>query len=99
MLIDYLGAMRYSLLNDAIRRLFMMKELIRDILNRRDYGSELVVNGWVRTRRDSKGGFSFLEINDGSCFANIQVVAGENLANYTSEVMKHTEEEGRFINN
>jgi asparaginyl-tRNA synthetase len=38
-------------------------------------GKEVEVSGWVRTRRDSKGGFSFLELNDGSCFGNIQVVA------------------------
>ena len=38
-------------------------------------GREVVVQGWVRTRRDSKAGFSFLEINDGSCFGNVQVMA------------------------
>lgn len=51
-------------------------------------GKMAVVQGWVRTRRDSKGGFSFLEINDGSCQANLQVVAEETLANYESEVKK-----------
>ena len=51
---------------------------------------ELTVKGWVRTRRDSKGGFSFIAINDGSCFDNIQVVAPNTLANYTSEVQKLT---------
>jgi len=51
-------------------------------------GREVVLQGWVRTRRDSKGGFSFLEINDGTCLANIQVVADAALANYESEV-KH----------
>ncbi len=42
---------------------------------------EAVVCGWVRTRRDAKG-FSFLEINDGSCLANLQVVADEALPTY-----------------
>jgi asparaginyl-tRNA synthetase len=42
---------------------------------------EVVVKGWVRTRRDSKG-FSFMEINDGSCLKNIQVVADSSLNNY-----------------
>ncbi len=51
-------------------------------------GKLAVVQGWVRTRRDSKGGFSFLEINDGSCQANLQVVAEGTLANYESEVKK-----------
>lgn len=41
----------------------------------------VLVKGWVRTRRDAKG-FSFIEINDGSCLENIQVVAGSDLANY-----------------
>jgi len=44
--------------------------------------------GWVRTRRDSKAGFSFIELNDGSCFQNLQVIAArETLANYESEVL------------
>ena len=42
---------------------------------------EVLIKGWIRTRRDAKG-FSFLEINDGSCLNNIQVIAGETIANY-----------------
>ncbi|NLF08711.1 MAG: asparagine--tRNA ligase, partial [Pirellulaceae bacterium] len=38
-------------------------------------GREIVVQGWVRTRRDSKAGFSFIELNDGSCFGNVQIIA------------------------
>lgn len=53
-------------------------------------GREVKVSGWVRTRRDSKGGFSFLELNDGSCFGNLQVIADKSLSNYESEVMKLT---------
>jgi asparaginyl-tRNA synthetase len=51
-------------------------------------GRQVLLQGWVRTRRDSKGGFSFLELNDGSCFGNIQIVADGKLANYESEVKK-----------
>lgn len=51
-------------------------------------GKLAVVQGWVRTRRDSKGGFSFLELNDGSSQANLQVVAEGTLPNYESEVKK-----------
>ncbi len=51
-------------------------------------GREVQLHGWVRTRRDSKGGFSFLELNDGSCFGNIQIIAEASLPNYESEV-KH----------
>src|SRR5262245_7198918 len=49
---------------------------------------EVQLQGWVRTRRDSKGGFSFLEINDGSCMGNVQVIAEAALPNYESEI-KH----------
>ena len=42
---------------------------------------KVLVKGWVRTRRDSKD-FSFVEINDGSCLKNIQVIANSNLNNY-----------------
>ncbi len=42
---------------------------------------QVLIKGWVRTRRDSKG-FSFIEVNDGSSLKNIQVVADEKLPNY-----------------
>ena len=45
-------------------------------------GQQVALQGWIRTRRDSKAGFSFLEINDGSCMANLQVVADSELPNY-----------------
>lgn len=48
--------------------------------------SVVEVRGWVRTRRDSKGGFSFIEINDGSCFDNLQIIADAELSNYESEI-------------
>jgi asparaginyl-tRNA synthetase len=51
-------------------------------------GKQVCLQGWLRTRRDSKGGFSFLELNDGSSLGNIQVVAPSSLPNYESEVKK-----------
>ena len=51
-------------------------------------GEPVTVRGWVRTRRDSKAGLSFVNVSDGSCFAPIQVVAPSTLPNYESEV-KH----------
>jgi len=51
-------------------------------------GGEVTVRGWVRTRRDSKAGLSFVNVSDGSCFAPIQVVVPASLPNYESEV-KH----------
>src|SRR5947208_8677356 len=50
----------------------------------------VTVKGWVRTRRDSKAGISFVHLSDGSCFHPVQVVAPNTLANYTDEVMKLT---------
>jgi asparaginyl-tRNA synthetase len=51
-------------------------------------GRKITLRGWVRTRRDSKGGFSFIELNDGSSQGNVQVVAPGELPNYESQV-KH----------
>ena len=51
-------------------------------------GREVIVQGWVRTRRDSKAGFSFLEINDGSSFGNVQVIADSGLENYATDVKR-----------
>lgn len=59
---------------------------VRAARNPNSIGKDAIVRGWIRTRRDSKGGFSFLELNDGSCLANIQVVADAKLTNYESEV-------------
>src|SRR5689334_5586195 len=53
-------------------------------------GTHVTVRGWVRTRRDSKAGLSFIHVHDGSCFDPIQVVAPAQLANYESEVRKLT---------
>lgn len=53
-------------------------------------GREVILEGWVRTRRDSKGGFSFVELNDGSSQGNIQIVAPAALDNYETDVKKLT---------
>jgi asparaginyl-tRNA synthetase len=53
-------------------------------------GSTVTVRGWVRTRRDSKAGLSFIHLHDGSCFDPIQVVAPAALPNYTSEIVHLT---------
>ncbi len=51
-------------------------------------GRQVRVHGWIRTRRDSKAGFSFLELNDGSCLGNVQVIADGDLANYETDVKR-----------
>ncbi|WP_395642460.1 asparagine--tRNA ligase [Rudaea sp.] len=53
-------------------------------------GSEVTVRGWVRTRRDSKAGLSFVNVSDGSCFDPIQVVAPNTLTNYADEIARLT---------
>ena len=53
-------------------------------------GTEVSVRGWVRTRRDSKAGLSFVNLSDGSCFHPIQVVAPAVLPNYESEIKRLT---------
>ena len=50
----------------------------------------ITVHGWIRTRRDSKAGISFLAIHDGSCFDAIQAIVPNDLENYQNEVQKLT---------
>jgi len=64
---------------------------IADILNGAvAAGTDLTVKGWVRTRRDSKAGLSFLHVHDGTCFDPIQVVAPSALANYQADILRLT---------
>ena len=53
-------------------------------------GSQVTVRGWVRSRRDSKAGISFLAVYDGSCFDPIQGVVPNSVANYNDEILKLT---------
>lgn len=59
-----------------------MEPLIKEILNSQHPIPELTARGWVRTRRASGKAFCFVEINDGSCLANLQVIAANDLPNY-----------------
>jgi asparaginyl-tRNA synthetase len=58
-----------------------MRTLIKHALASTEPKENAIIKGWVRTRRDAKG-FSFLEINDGSCLANLQVVVDSNVAGH-----------------
>lgn len=49
-------------------------------------GTRTTIQGWVRTRRDSRAGLSFVAVHDGSCFESLQVIAPVELPNYASEV-------------
>src|SRR4026209_539413 len=53
-------------------------------------GTVVTVRGWVRTRRDSKAGLSFIHLHDGSCFDPIQVVAPGTLPHYEEESQRVT---------
>ncbi len=66
----------------------MSKMSVRSARQAESIGQRVVIQGWIRTRRDSKAGFSFLEVNDGSCLDNVQVLAETTLENYESEI-KH----------
>src|SRR6059058_345267 len=66
-----------------------MRTLVQHVLASSEPKEALIVKGWVRTRRDAKG-FSFLELNDGSCLASLQVVVdagtpgAEDLTQFTT---------------
>lgn len=66
----------------------MKRIKIEQLLRSASPADPILIKGWVRTRRDAKG-FSFIELNDGSCLANLQVVADEQLSNY-EEIRKLT---------
>jgi asparaginyl-tRNA synthetase len=53
-------------------------------------GTRVAIRGWVRTRRDSKAGLSFIHVHDGSAFDPIQVVAPRELSNYETEIARLT---------
>ena len=53
-------------------------------------GAKVSIQGWVRTRRDSKAGLSFINVHDGSCFDPIQIVAPSTLDNYAAEISRLT---------
>lgn len=59
----------------------MKRIKIKQLIESNDPQSSVLVKGWVRTKRDAKD-FSFIEINDGSCLANIQAIAVQSLNNY-----------------
>lgn len=52
--------------------------------------NDVIVKGWVKTRRDSKAGLSFVSLHDGSCFAPVQLVIEDKLENYAEDVLKLT---------
>ncbi|MGZ5651668.1 MAG: asparagine--tRNA ligase, partial [Usitatibacter sp.] len=69
----------------------MTSHSVRSILSgQAPAGVPVTVRGWVRTRRDSKAGLSFVHVSDGSAFHPVQVVAQASLPNYATEIQKLT---------
>lgn len=66
----------------------MKRERVSTLLQTTQRMISVTVAGWIRTRRDSKAGFSFLEINDGSSQRNLQVIASSTLDNYEQDVLR-----------
>lgn len=68
----------------------MQYDRIKNILAKEPLNEKIEIRGWLRTRRNAKG-FSFLELNDGSCLANLQIIASSDLENYQDVIVKlHT---------
>ncbi|BAC24409.1 asnS [Wigglesworthia glossinidia endosymbiont of Glossina brevipalpis] len=64
---------------------------IIDIIEKKIFKKKLVeINGWVRTKRNSKLGISFVDVYDGSCLQHIQVIAKKDLSNYKSDILRLT---------
>ncbi len=66
----------------------MKRSRIKHVLSTQKVDGKITIMGWVRTRRSSKGGFSFIEVNDGSCLSCLQIIADERLPNYQDEILK-----------
>src|ERR1043165_3468674 len=67
----------------------MTRTLVKDALNATAPMDAILLQGWVRTRRDAKA-FSFIELNDGSCLKGIQIVADASLPDYANITKANT---------
>ncbi|MFM9081666.1 MAG: OB-fold nucleic acid binding domain-containing protein [Opitutaceae bacterium] len=65
----------------------LARTLVKDALNAAAPADVILLQGWVRTRRDAKA-FSFIELNDGSCLKGIQVIANASLPNYAADISR-----------
>lgn len=68
----------------------MLNHTVKKLFTGASINQKVTVQGWVRTRRDSKAGFSFIALYDGSKFAPIQIIAQNTLDNYTNEILRLT---------
>jgi asparaginyl-tRNA synthetase len=65
----------------------MVTNSIEKILATGEVGATITVKGWIRSKRESKG-FAFVDVNDGSCMANIQVVIAQTLPDYANQIKR-----------
>ncbi len=65
----------------------MVTNSIDKILATGEVGANITVKGWIRSKRESKG-FAFIDVNDGSCMANIQVVIAQTIADYAAQIKR-----------
>ncbi len=70
-----------------MKQILQVKDLLKGAVPANE---QVSIDGWVRSRRDSKAGFSFLNLHDGSCFDGIQVIANASLDNYQEQILKLT---------
>ena len=63
---------------------------VSQLLKEGQAGAAVDISGWVRTRRDSKNTFSFIELNDGSCMANLQVIVDATVPGYAETIKQVT---------
>ncbi len=75
------------ILEQYMSRVCTVKQALENKINSDEI---VVVRGWVKTRRDSKAGLSFINLHDGSCHSSIQIVVSENIANYQNDILKIT---------
>ncbi len=75
-------------MDQLVKEAVMQRTTVREAIEPEAIGKRVRICGWVRTRRDSKAGFSFIELNDGSTLKNVQVVAESSLPNYESDILK-----------
>lgn len=64
------------------------KMKVKQALQAEAIGKRVLLQGWVRSRRDSKGGFSFIDLSDGTSIKGVQVIAEKALPNYESEILQ-----------
>jgi asparaginyl-tRNA synthetase len=65
----------------------MTNNSVDNILTHGQVGEAIVVKGWVRSKRESKG-FAFVDVNDGSCMANLQVVIAQTVPGYETQIKR-----------